>query len=412
MIGCSNVAVDNLVEGLLGQGLRVVRVGQPVKVKEELRNCTVDAQVANHPSMKKAAQIKNTSKESMKRSRQVNNTKRRVDAVKTSKLVWERAEEMESKAIEDVLQRADVVACTCIGAGDQVLASSSFTVCVIDEATQATEPATLVPILKSGADCVVLVGDPVQLPPTVLSSEALKASLDVSLFQHLQECGLKPHFLDTQYRMHPEIASLPSRLFYSGKLKSNPLPAERPAPKGLLWPNIMKPLVFMDCLDGKEESTPESTSLVNHVEATQVVNVLQQLKSGGDLAGWEGVGVIAPYSAQIRLLHDLLFGKDGHNEYGDLEVKTVDGFQGREKEVIVFCTVRANTSGKLGFVSDPRRMNVALTRAKRGLVVIGNSKTLESDRIWAKWLSQIKKENLLQVIQSNPSIKAGKTSLR
>eukprot|EP00250_Pteridium_aquilinum_P010076 c19137_g2_i1 orf=102-2507(+) len=400
----SNVAVDNLVEGLLGLGLRVARVGQPVKVKEELRNCTVDAQVANHPLMKKAAERKNTSIEQMRRSRQVNNTKRRADSVKDSKLLWERAEDLEARAIKDVLNRVDVVACTCIGAGDQVLMSCSFTVCVIDEATQATEPATLVPILNSGADSVVLVGDPVQLPPTVLSSEALMAGLDVSLYQHLQECGLKPCFLDTQYRMHPEIAALPSQLFYSGKLKSHASPSDRPAPKGLPWPNVMKPIVFMDCVDGREESTSESTSWFNHVEATQVIKVLSQLKSGDDMmSGWEGIGVIAPYSAQVRLLHDLLFldGKDGHHEYASLEVKTVDGFQGREKEVIVFCTVRANSRGELGFVSDPRRMNVALTRAKRGLVVIGNSKTLESDKNWATWLAQIKKQRLFYVIELN-----------
>ncbi|KAI5072376.1 hypothetical protein GOP47_0012482 [Adiantum capillus-veneris] len=395
----SNVAVDNLVEGLLELGLHVARVGQPVKVKEELRECTIDAQVANHPLVKKALERKNVSIEQMRRSRQINNNKRRVDGVKDSKLLWERAEELEAKAIADVLNRADVVACTCVGAGDEVLLNHSFSVCVIDEATQATEPATLVPILRSGADIVVLVGDPVQLPPTVVSSEAMMAGLDVSLYQRLQEYGLNPCFLDTQYRMHPDIAALPSKLFYSGKLKSYPSPSDRPAPKGLPWPNVSKPILFMDCVEGREESTSESTSWFNHVEATQVVKVLQQLKSGDDIRGWEDIGVIAPYSAQVRLLMDMLFSK-GKDKHGNLEVKTVDGFQGREKEVIVLCTVRANSKGELGFVSDPRRMNVALTRAKRGLVVIGNSRTLAFDKNWANWLAQVKKQKLYHVVHS------------
>ncbi|MCO5595602.1 hypothetical protein L7F22_049647 [Adiantum nelumboides] len=395
----SNVAVDNLVEGLLELGLNVARVGQPVKVKEELRKCTVDAQVANHPLLKKASDKRNISIEKMRCSRQKSNHKKRADGVKDSKLLWERAEVLEAKAIADVLNRADVVACTCIGAGDEVLLNHSFSVCVIDEATQATEPATLVPILRSGAGIVVLVGDPLQLPPTVVSSDAIKAGLDISLYQRLQECGLNPCFLDTQYRMHPDIAALPSKLFYSGKLKSNPSPLDRPAPKGLPWPNTKRPIIFVDCVDGKEESTLESTSWFNHVEATQVVKVLQQLKSGDDIRGWEDIGVIAPYRAQVRLLMDMLFSKS-KDGYESLEVKTVDGFQGREKEVIVFCTVRANSRGELGFVSDPRRMNVALTRAKRGLVVIGNSQTLACDTNWGNWLDQIKKQKLYQVVQS------------
>ncbi|KAH7415427.1 hypothetical protein KP509_14G043100 [Ceratopteris richardii] len=393
----SNVAVDNLVEGFLALGLRVARVGQPVKVKEELRECTVDAQVANHPLMKNAFEKKNKSMQQMRLARHINNEKQRSDGVRGSKLLWEKAQLLEAKAIEDVLNRADVVACTCIGAGDEVLLNVSFTVCVIDEATQATEPASLLPILKSGADAIVLVGDPVQLPPTVLSSEAMMAGLDFSLYQQLQQCGLNPCFLDTQYRMHPEIAKLPSKLFYFGRLLSYPSHSDRLPPSGYPWPNSFKPMVFIDCLSGREETTPESSSCFNNVEATQVLEVLKQLKSGSDFNNWKDVGVIAPYSAQVRLLKDMLM-VDKYDEFQNLEIKTVDGFQGREKEVIIFCTVRANEKSELGFVSDPRRMNVALTRARRGLVVVGNSKTLESDKNWANWLVYMKKQKLYHAV--------------
>ncbi|CAM6126000.1 unnamed protein product [Calypogeia fissa] len=392
----SNVAVDNLVEGLLEQGLRVVRVGQPVKVKEELRNSTVAAQVSAHPLMKKVKEYREEAMVKRRAARQFNNEKKRKAGAIESTGLWDKASDLEKEAVKAVLDRADVIAATCVGAGDPILDDRHFRACVIDEATQATEPATLIPILRSGADTIVLVGDPAQLPPTVISRDALDEGLSKSLFEHLQECGMEPLLLDTQYRMHPFLASWPSQMFYGNRLLSHVKPSERPIPAGLAWPNKSKPLVFIDYANGSEQTTAFGNSYFNRREALQVVQVVDFLLKEGDLSCID-VGVISPYSAQIRLLQDLfLEGETAEKgSFADLEVMTVDGFQGREKEVIVISTVRSNVEDRLGFVTDPRRMNVALTRAKRGLVVVGDSKTLQSGYHWGLWLQMIRKERIL-----------------
>ncbi|KAL2630305.1 hypothetical protein R1flu_014991 [Riccia fluitans] len=393
----SNVAVDNLVEGLLQQGLRVVRVGQPVKVKEELRESTIAAQVAAHPLMKKVELLREEAINRRKESRQINNEKLRKAGATQATYVWEKAGDLEKQVVKAILDRADVVCSTCVGAGDMVLDGRKFEACVIDEASQATEPATLIPVLRSGAETIVLVGDPAQLPPTVISNDAIEAGLTRTLFERLQDCGVQPFLLDTQYRMHPVLAAWPSATFYNNRLKSNVQPSERLIPKGLQWPNKEKPLVFIECA-GLEETTALGNSWFNRAEALQVVKVVNSLIGSKvpDLSSVD-IGVITPYSAQVRLLQDLLLRSEDADKsrFTDLEVKTVDGFQGREKEVIVISTVRANAEGRLGFVADPRRMNVALTRAKRGLVVIGHSATLQSSVHWKKWIEMARKQQLI-----------------
>eukprot|EP01018_Ginkgo_biloba_P018137 Gb_24646 [translate_table: standard] len=166
-------AIDNLVEGLLGQGLRVVRIGQPAKVKEDLRKTTLKAQCEIHPAMKMSHLLKREAELQRKQSRTLTQRKRETSA-KEASLKWKRALDSEAEAVKEILDRAEVIAATCIGAGDAALDNQSFPVCVIDEASQATEPVTLVPILRSGAERIVLVGDPCQLPPTILSKEALE----------------------------------------------------------------------------------------------------------------------------------------------------------------------------------------------------------------------------------------------
>ncbi|KAG0567437.1 hypothetical protein KC19_7G135000 [Ceratodon purpureus] len=398
----SNVAVDNLLEGLLDQGLRVVRVGQPVKVKEMLRDATLDAQLLKHPLMLKAAESRQAAILQRQETRQINNSKKRISSAKQATSMWQDSVDLESQAIKDILDKADVITATCVGSGDDVLEDRRFRLCVIDEATQATEPSCLIPLMRSGADSVVLVGDPAQLPPTVISQEAIETGLAVSLFEHIQQCGVTPYLLDTQYRMHPAVAAWPSQTFYGGRLVSQPSPSDRPAPKGLTWPNTSKPLCFVDCVDGEEETTTEGYSWRNRQEANLVMNIVERLISDPDISG--DIGVIAPYAAQVRLLRDLLLilEKQDPGKFINVEVATVDGFQGREKEVIVFSTVRCNKERRLGFVTDPRRMNVAFTRARRGLVVVGSSSTLSSNNYWASWLKYMRDQRL--VLDSSASL--------
>ncbi|KAK9863459.1 hypothetical protein WJX84_011464 [Apatococcus fuscideae] len=389
IIACaaSNVAVDNLVTALDALGVHVVRVGQPVKVAEALRGCTLEALVLQHPAGKAAADLR---------------AKAALEKGTTGRIAFEQAMRLEEQATGAVLQSADVVASTCVGAGDPRLEGKTFRLCCLDEASQAVEPAALVPLLK-GCEAALMVGDACQLPPTVISSQAEEAELKVSMFERLQAAGLVPLLLDIQYRMHPAIAAFPSRTFYRGALLSHPTPADRPAPAGFSWPKAHKPVAFVQS-NGPERRTgtqgdiAAAASLANNTEARLVATIVSRLMAADPhLTSGAGIGVITPYSGQVTELRAQLQSIQttaGPLADGALEVKTVDGFQGREKEVIVFSAVRCNVGRSVGFLADSRRLNVALTRAKRGLIVIGDGRTLSADIVWCKWLNWVKKEGL------------------
>ena len=421
----SNVAVDNILDGLVrerdddvdgpirrtrgrGERLKVVRLGSPAKVQPWLESHTLGALAAQTPMGKKAASLREQA---------------RGDYSPRGAAARRQAAGMERVAAEQVLRDVDVVCCTCVGAGDELLEGFTFRVACVDEATQAPEPVALIPLTKAVAG--VLVGDQMQLPPTVTSRKAESCGLGVSLFERLERLGLTPDLLDRQYRMHPALAEWPSKAFYGGRVSSNPTPVDRPPALGLPWPSKTTgqhgriPMAFVE-IDGQEQRAPDGLSVLNEAEARAAVAVVETLlaasprdtlvdgmlsvRSPGD------IGVIAPYAAQVRRLRELWSSSPAYasapsDEPGwgvdaearaerELEVHSVDGFQGREKEVIVLCTVRANSGGSLGFVADDRRLNVAVTRAKRGLVVLGNRATLSSDKTWREWIRWVDKRGL------------------
>lgn len=426
----SNVAVDNMLDGLVRErdiddaqglkgskakeGLKVVRLGSPAKVQPWLESHTLGALASQTPMGKKAASLREQA---------------RGDYSPRGAAARRQAAGMERVAAEQVLRDADVVCCTCVGAGDELLEGFTFRVACVDEATQAPEPVALIPLTKAVAG--VLVGDQMQLPPTVTSRKAESCGLGVSLFERLERLGLVPDLLDRQYRMHPALAEWPSKAFYGGRVSSNPTPVDRPPALGLPWPSKTTgtygriPMAFVE-IDGQERRAPDGLSVLNEAEARAAVAVVETLlaasprdtlvdgmlsvRSPGD------IGVIAPYAAQVRRLRELWASSPAYiNSAADfsatsdkpgwdvdaearaereLEVHSVDGFQGREKEVIVLCTVRANSGGSLGFVADDRRLNVAVTRAKRGLVVLGNRATLSSDKTWREWIRWVDKRGL------------------
>lgn len=210
--------------------------------------------------------------------------------------------------------------------------------------------------------------------------------LTTSLFSRLRKVGLPVRMLNVQYRMHPSIALFPSCQFYDGKLTNGVSEDKRRAPTGFDWPNKNKPVVFLKTPDRAQENSKASSKL-NDFEATQVYQVICDLLKAGDVSN-EGVGVITPYKAQLKLIADKM--KDIEN----VSVRTVDGFQGQERDVIVFSAVRCNEQGFVGFLDDQKRMNVLLTRARRGMIVIGNKTTLQKCDLWKKWIEWVEKNNL------------------
>ena len=187
--------------------------------------------------------------------------------------------------------------------------------------------------------------------------------------------------------MHPSISLFPNQQFYEGRLEDGVEASQRPAPSGMLWPDWDNPMAFLPVQEGEVRS-PDGNSKENPAEASWVSRILEQLLDGGEL-GMSDIGIITPYAGQVRAIRDSI-----QERLDSVEVRTVDGYQGREKEVIIFSCVRSNSGGNVGFLADSRRLNVALTRAKRGLIVIGDPETLRHDTEWRAWMDHMRSRNL------------------
>ena len=382
----SNVAVDNLLEGLLERGIRTVRLGQPVKVRENLREATMDARMESHELNRDLIEEIERNEKLSRKIKGMRGGKEKGLAHRDLSRGWKEVRRLERQIRDDILDRAQVLCCTCIGSGHDLLDGRRFSRVLIDEATQATEPASLVPLVK-GSRQIVLVGDHRQLPPTVISRRAEKGGLDRSLFERLVEMGIAPHMLTTQYRMHPSISDFPNKRFYEGKLEDGVNKSDREAPAGMLWPDWDAPLAFLP-VEGEEILSPDGASKENLVEASWVVKILMGLIEEGGLE-FSDIGIVTPYAGQVRAIRDMI-----PETMQDVEVRTVDGYQGREKDVIIFSSVRSNSDGNVGFLSDGRRLNVALTRSKRGLIVVGDPETLKHDENWNAWIDHIRSSKL------------------
>ena len=389
----SNVAVDNLLEGLLDLGVKALRIGRPVKVREHLRSATLDALLENHPMQEELAFLQDEQRE-LRRALPSLKGKEKGMMHRDININQKEIRRMENVMTASVLDEAEVICATTIGCGHRLLESRKFPIVLMDEATQATEPSALVPIVK-GCRQLVLVGDHQQLPPTVLSRRAEQGGLNRSLFDRLIACGLRSNLLTTQYRMHPILREFPSARFYENRLEDGCTAAQRPPPAGFLWPDWDRPMAFVP-IEGVEETDEEGKSRSNRDEAAKVLGVVDDLLAIGDLQPHD-IGVISPYNGQVRELNrlfEMAGGREPGQPYAGLEIKSVDGYQGREKEVIVFSTVRANDRGEVGFLADYRRLNVAITRAKRGLILLGHPTTLRHDGTWRSYLDWVEEHQL------------------
>lgn len=371
----SNTAVDNLLERLVDLLPSVIRVGHPARVFEWLRGHTLDELVEADPNSKIVREMWRDVEELMRsaskhsRSREAN--RRRGELYAEAGRLRQQARALERSTIRHVVDSADVI-CTTTTIDDELLGNQQFGLVVVDEACQCTEPAIWQAMLRGGR--MVLAGDHCQLPPTVVSAQAAQQGFSVSLMERLVQ-----HFghdvfrrLQVQYRMHEDIMQFSSAEFYDGELVADlSVKAHKLADLSHVQdaPACEAVLEFWDTAgaEWEEELEPDGQSKRNPREATWVLGQVRELLDAGVRP--EEIAVIAPYAAQVRLLRDRL-------QLEGLEIDTVDGFQGREKEVVLVTLVRSNAEGEIGFLKDTRRTNVALTRARRSLRVVGDSATL------------------------------------
>jgi superfamily I DNA and/or RNA helicase len=377
----SNTAVDNLGERLAQVGLAVVRLGHPARVSRALEAHTLDALVESSEARARASRW----------IAQANEIRRKVERRRArERLPWRQARELlgEARGLmrdarktldaerEIQLERADVVCATAAGVEVSALGGRTFDRVVLDEATQAADPIALAALAR-GSRCA-LAGDPRQLPPTILDQGAAAAGLARTLFERLAERHGEQvvRMLQVQYRMHEALMRFPSESMYGGKLRAASEVAARSLaqqPGVLADPLRPGPWHFIDT-SGKgfcERRDADDPSTSNPGQAERTAREVRRLLSRGLAA--ERIAVITPYLAQARGLRDLL--RDAVAQ--GLEIGTVDGFQGREKEAVIVDLVRSNDDGEVGFLADTRRMNVAITRARSFLLVIGDSATLQ-----------------------------------
>lgn len=378
----SNVAVDQLCERIEKTGLKVVRL--TAKSREDVESSVKS--LALHEQVRLLAGNDKTELGKLTMLKNEYGELKSHDEKKFKQL---------TKAAErDILSNADVVCCTCVGAGDPRLAKMQFRSVLIDESTQSAEPECMIPLVL-GCKQIVLVGDHKQLGPVIMNKKAAKAGLNQSLFERLVRLNHVPIRLNVQYRMHPCLSEFPSNMFYEGSLQNGVTIQERLRKDvDFPWPVAETPMMFWSNL-GNEEISSSGTSYLNRTEASNVEKVVTRfLKAGVKPLD---IGVITPYEGQRSYIVTTLqtTGTFKKESYKEVEVASVDAFQGREKDFIVLSCVRSNDTQGIGFLSDPRRLNVALTRAKYGIVIIGNPKVLSKHDLWHHLLIHFKDRKCL-----------------
>ncbi len=375
----SNTAVDWISEKLVDCGIPVLRIGNPTRVNDKMLSFTYEHRFADHPDYPKLWQVRRDMREMRRRRREkAEHFHQKIERLK------ELAVELEVRINNDIFGQVRVIASTLVGAGNKLLDGKRFGTVFIDEAAQALEAACWIPIRR--ASRVILAGDHCQLPPTVKSLEALKGGLGKTLMERIVEN--KPEcvsLLEVQYRMNDEIMQFSSDYFYHGQMKSAPEVAHRLIHEGdapILWFDTSTIELGEDEQnDFREKFVGETFGRINKGEANLTLSLLQiyfqRVGKQRILDDRIDVGIISPYRAQVQYLKRLIKKRAFFKPFRHLiSVNTVDGFQGQERDVVLISLVRANDTGQIGFLRDLRRMNVAITRARMKLFILGDAPTM------------------------------------
>lgn len=389
----SNNAVDLLAKLLHEKGLRVIRIGNVTRMGDSISELSLDEQVRNHPDWQHIKQVKieaeNVHREAgkFKRNFGVAERQNRGLMYKEARQLKNWARDLEERLVDLVVNDCQVVCATLVGCASDIVKNLKFSTVVIDEGSQALEPECW--IAMNLAERVIIAGDHKQLPPTVKSKDAEQLGLTETILDrvadHLDESAL----LTIQYRMHPKILGFSNDQFYQGRLSSAPAIYDRIEMK-----IGSDPLIFIDTsgCGFQEEFNEENRSRSNLQEYLILREHLLQILD--DVQGFS-IGIISPYSEQVRLITQEI-EEDTLLKSIDIEVNSIDGFQGQEKDIIYLSLVRSNDEGELGFLKDYRRLNVALTRARIKLIIVGDMATLGTDPTYLKLAEHVEQNGLYQ----------------
>ncbi|MFT4534707.1 MAG: ATP-dependent RNA/DNA helicase IGHMBP2 [Saprospiraceae bacterium] len=388
----SNNAVDLLARKIHELGIKVLRIGNVTRINDDIAELTIDEKARNHPDWGHVKQIRIEAEAARKmattRKRKFGTDERRnrTDMFKESRELKKWAKDMQNRLLESIVSENQVIATTLIGCSHKYIDGIKFDTLIIDEASQCMEPECWNAMLK--AKRVFFAGDHHQLPATVKSKEAVKLGLSETLLDRMTD-SIKHHYLLTeQYRMNDAILSFSNEQFYAGLLKSNT------ANKSHRLEGDNTPLVFIDTSGcGYEESfDPKSRSLYNEGEFFVIrEHMLLHKEKYTNIS----IGIISPYAEQVRYIRGKI-DDDIDLMALDIEINSIDGFQGQEKDLIIISLTRSNDLGIIGFLADYRRLNVAMTRARKKLVIIGDGATLSGNELYLKLIDHVEKEGLLQ----------------
>ena len=386
VVAPSNTAVDVLTERLDLQGLKVLRIGNPVKVSESLQKLTFDGQINQHPESKEIRKLKKQASaytdmaHKYKRSFGKAEREQRKALFKEAHKVMDQVQQIQDFISSSILNQAEVITATLVGANQFQIRNRNYHTVFIDEAGQALEPACWIPIVKSPR--IVLAGDHLQLPPTIKSpgKEALKLKqtlLEKLVTQHPERVVL----LQEQYRMHQDIMQFPSDQLYQGQLIAN----EQVKNRKLF--EAEEAIQFIDTAGAGYEETQLEHAIFNTEEAHFTLNYLyqycQRLRTSFTLENFPSIGIISPYRKQVHTLQQYAQEHLGLQDYmAYIQINTIDSFQGQEKDLILISLARSNDRQEIGFLAEERRMNVAITRAKKQLIIIGDSSTISKNKFY------------------------------
>jgi len=397
VVAPSNTAVDWLSEKLSMEGLNVLRIGNPARVSEHLLSLTLDQKMASHPHMTTVKKLKKQAAGYLDMAHKYKRHFGKAERAQRKALfdeahrVLKDVEQSEQYIFNDLLSRAQVITATLVGAAHHTIRNLRYHTVVIDEAGQALEPGCWIPVVK--AQKVVFAGDHNQLPPTIKSEEAAREGLSNTL---LEKCvGWHPEsvvMLEEQYRMHATIMGYSSSIFYKGKLRAHPAVAGRVLFEG------DAPLLFIDTAGCGYEEKTEGTRISNPEEAAFLVQHLAMyvttLTAYYNADAFPSIAVISPYRQQIEVLQEAVQQRPELQAVRDkIAVNTIDSFQGQERDIVYISMTRSNPDSRIGFLSEIRRMNVAMTRAKQKLVVVGDSATLSQLPFYAHFIRYATESN-------------------